>query len=213
MFYPNILNDYQQELVDKLKFDSVGDFYLSGGTALALQMGHRTSVDFDFYSAKDFDSFKLFAHLRKAIPDLTVRTQTEGTLLAFSETTEISFFHYPYILIRPAVAFEGLILASKEDIAAMKLIAIVQRGTERDFVDVFYLLQEYTLAQMIAFVQEKFAGYQEALILKALVFFEDAEKEEQRRGVRILAPDYSWEAVKKFLRAQVKKYEIDAQAK
>lgn len=203
----NILNKHQRFLLDKLDLREVGDFYMAGGTALALQIGHRTSVDFDFYSKSTFDSLELLKMLQSQIGKLEVQTQQEKTLRVFSENTELSFFAYPYPLIRSTVPFERFQLAAKEDIAAMKLIAIVQRGTQRDFVDIFFLLREFTLEQLIAFVRQKYGEYQEQLLLRALVYFEDAENESAGREVRVFDPEYSWGSAKDYLIEQVKKYQ------
>ena len=207
MLHQNILNNHQRELLNNLHLQDVGDFYLAGGTALALQIGHRTSVDFDFYTKDIFDSLELLTTLKKQISDLTVQTQAEKTLRVFSESTEISFFTYPYPLIKPTVQFGRFKLASKEDIAAMKLIAIVQRGIQRDFVDVYFLLQEFPLQDLISFVIKKYPGYQEMVILKALVYFEDAENAEPRNGMKVLATAFSWEKAKATILAEVKKFQ------
>ncbi|HEY4760640.1 MAG TPA: nucleotidyl transferase AbiEii/AbiGii toxin family protein [Thermoguttaceae bacterium] len=209
MLYQNILNTHQQFLLGKLDLQDADDFYLAGGTALALQIGHRTSVDFDFYSKEPFDNLELLASLQEQISDLTVQSQEEKTLRVFSQDTEVSFFVYPYPLIRPTVQFDQLKLASKEDIAAMKLIAIVQRGTQRDFVDIYFLLQEFSLRELLSFATQKFAGYQEMLFLKALVFFDDAENTVPQSGVRVLKPDYSWQKAKAYVIAEVKKYQLE----
>ena len=209
MLYQNILNTHQQFLLGKLDLQDADDFYLAGGTALALQIGHRTSVDFDFYSKESFNNLELLASLQEQISDLTVQSQEEKTLRVFSQDTGVSFFVYPYPLIRPTVQFDQLKLASKEDIAAMKLIAIVQRGTQRDFVDIYFLLQEFSLRELLSFATQKFAGYQEMLFLKALVFFDDAENTVPQSGVRVLKPDYSWQKAKAYVIAEVKKYQLE----
>jgi hypothetical protein len=195
-------------LLGKLNLQEAGDFYLAGGTALALQLGHRTSLDFDFYSEKPFDSLKLLTILQQHTPEVVVQDQSEDTLRIFSKDTELSFFAYPYPFLKPSLNFETIKLASKEDIAAMKLIAVVQRGTQRDFVDIYFLLQEFSLEDMLMFVSQKFPGYQEMVLLKALVYFEDAESNEPRRGVRVFLPNYSWEAAKDYIVAEVKQYQL-----
>lgn len=213
MLYQNILNSHQQFLLGKIDLQDAGDFYLAGGTALALQIGHRTSVDFDFYSKEPFDSLELLASLQEQLSDLTIQSQEEKTLRVFSQDTELSFFVYPYPLVKPTVRFEQFQLASKEDIAAMKLIAIVQRGAQRDFVDIYFLLQEFSLKELLSVATQKFAGYQEMLLLKALVFFDDAENAEPRGGVRVLKPDYSWQKAKAYIIAEVKKYQLQMGAR
>lgn len=208
MFHQNILNTHQQSLLGKLNLQKTGEFYLAGGTALALQLGHRTSLDFDFYSERPFDSLKLLTNLQKSIPKLVVQDQSEDTLRLFSGDTELSFFAYPYPVLKPLVQFETIKLASKEDIAAMKLIAIVQRGTQRDFVDIYFLMQEFSMKELLSFITQKFPGYQGMVLLKALVYFEDAESGEPRRGIRVFDPEYSWEKAKRYIINKVKQYQL-----
>lgn len=207
MIHQDILTPHQDYLLDKLNLVDIGDFYLAGGTALALQLGHRTSVDFDFYTKDQLDSLNLLAALKNQVGDLSVQSQEENTLRVFSQDTELSFFVYPYPLLKPFVRMGRIELASKEDIAAMKLIAIVQRGTWRDFVDIYFLLQEFSLEDMLSFTIEKFSGYQEMVILKALIYFEDAEAAQPRSGVEVLKSDYSWETVKEYITTAVIKYQ------
>lgn len=209
MLHLAILNDHQRWLLDTLILPK-NNFYLAGGTALALQIGHRTSVDFDFYTKESFDSLKLLADLQHQLPDLKVQNQQQETLRVLSADTELSFFSYPYELIRPTISFHNFQLASIEDIAAMKLIAIVQRGTQRDFVDIYFLLQRFSLPELMGFVQQKFSGYQETLLLRALVYFDDAENAAARKGVRVLTDDYSWQKAKDYILHEVKKYQLAA---
>ncbi len=209
MFHPEILNPQQLAQLEKLQWLAAENYYLAGDTALALQLGHRTSVDFDFYTPGEFDSLTLLSGLQAHLGALTVQSQDERTLRVFAGDTELSFFTYPYSHIHPPVTHAGLRLASKPDIAAMKLIAVVQRGTQRDFVDIYFLLREYSLKDLLTFVITKFPGYQEQVILRALVYFHDAESAAPRAGVRVLATDYTWDGVKQTLIAEVKKYQAE----
>lgn len=208
MLHPKILNRNQVQVVKRLDFLKGWNFYLAGGTALALQIGHRTSLDFDFYSNENFKSQDILPNFQQRFENLVIKRAVEDNLFVDIKEVGLSFFYYPYKLLKSKVKFEELELASIEDIAAMKLVAIVQRGKRRDFVDIYYLLQKYSLEKLVKFTVKKYPGYQNMLIIRALIFFDDAEEEELERGIRILDPNFSWEKAKQKIFAEVKKYQL-----
>jgi hypothetical protein len=115
-------------------------FYLAGGTALALQLGHRRSVDFDWFREDPIgDPLRLAADLRAAGLRFETDRVEKGTLHGRASGVRVSFLEYGYPLLKPLREVEGLRLAALEDIAAMKLAAVAQRGSKKDFVDVFAL--------------------------------------------------------------------------
>lgn len=97
---------------------------------------------------------------------------------------------------------------SIEDIATMKIIALVQRGTKRDFIDFYFLLKEFSLAKLVKFTQKKYPNYDEMLILRALIFFEDAENETKKRPIKVFKKGFSWLRVKDYIFRQVKAYQL-----
>ncbi|MBM3283679.1 nucleotidyl transferase AbiEii/AbiGii toxin family protein [Candidatus Gottesmanbacteria bacterium] len=208
MIYSRILSTKQLRIVPKLGFLKKEGFYLAGGTALSLHLGHRTSVDFDFYTKKDFTPTKTIKRLENILPGLAINFQTKDSIGATIEDIGLSFFYYDYPLLAPVANFQGINLASIQDIAAMKLIAIVQRGTKRDFIDIYYLLTKYSLDQIISYAIKKYPGYQEMIILRALIYFEDAEKETGLRKIKIFNSDFSWEAAKEKIFQAVKKHQL-----
>ena len=206
--YSKILNKNQTEIIKKLAFLKDEGFYLAGGTALALQIGHRTSIDLDFYSLKTFNPEKILPLFNKNFKNLSVRQATTDTIILTIKGTDLSFFYYPYKLIVSLKSFESINLASVEDITAMKLAAIVQRGKRRDFVDIFYLLKKYYLKKIIKFALKKYPGYQEMLILKALTYFEDAQEEELERRIKIFDKNFSWEKAKEEILKKTREYQL-----
>jgi len=206
--HPHILNKNQLAIVKKLKLPKAPGFYLAGGTALALQIGHRTSIDFDFYSQKKFSSPQLAKDIKKTFPNAKMLFTAEDTLKSIIGETELSFFYYSYQLLELLEQYQDINIASLADVAAMKLAAIIQRGTRRDFVDIYYLLNFYTLGELINFAIKKYPGYQPMLILRALIYLEDAEKEKYPRPIKVLEPDFSWEKAKKKIFAEVKQYQL-----
>lgn len=176
-------------------------FYLAGGTALALYFGHRFSVDLDWFS-ESFNNSSEFTISLKSLGKLQIEYESEHTFNGALDDVRISFFQYPYKLIRPAHEYRpNVSLASLEDIAAMKMEAVSRRGSRKDFIDLYFLLERYALGELFEFVREKFAGleYNEAHLLKSLVYFEDAEKTEMPRMIR---PD-SWLQIMKAIKAKV----------
>lgn len=205
--FSNILNNKQLELVKKLDF-LPKEMYLAGGTSLALQLGHRTSLDFDFYVDHHFDSQELARLIQKKVPQTKLERVLKDTLLLVADGVSCSFFYYPYKLLKKTIAFQKIKLASREDIAAMKLIAIAMRGKRRDFIDIYYLLEKYSLKDLLGFVKTKYPVFEKMIVLKGLIFFEDAEDEDLARGIRIFDKNFSWEEAKKEIFRQVKDYQL-----
>src|SRR5688572_13128244 len=119
-------------------------FYLAGGTGLALQRGHRLSVDVDLFSESDFASNLVRDRLR-GLNGLRNLELAPGTLHLELRGVKVSFLHYPYPLLFPLVDFDGLPVADPRDIACMKLAALANCGTRRDFVDLYLLAASYGL--------------------------------------------------------------------
>ena len=207
MFDNKVLNSNQVHIIPMLGFLKSRNVYLGGGTALAMQVGHRTSVDLDFFSEQNQPMQLIVSELQKAIKNLVITRIEEHTLFAKAGDTDISLFYYPYKLLNPFVEHKSLYLASIEDIVAMKIAAIIQRGTRRDFVDIYYLLQDFSLKQMLELTRNKFPGYQDSMALRALIYFEDADSEDIARGIQVFDKDYSWEKAKKKILSEVKKYQ------
>lgn len=208
MLYLQILNQNQLNLLKELKFDN-DNVYLAGGTALALQLGHRTSLDFDFYSKDNFNPEILVADFQKKFGNkMIVNSIAKGTAILTINNVSFSIFHYPYELIDDLKNLENIQMASIPDVSAMKLIAVAMRGKRRDFIDVYYLLKKYSLEDLLGFVKKKYPSFEELMILKGLIFFEDAEDEDVARGIKIFDNSFSWRKAKIFIEDEVKKYQL-----
>lgn len=201
----SILDKKRAELLKKFGFLERYRFYLAGGTALALQIEHRISLDFDFYTQKKFDNNQLFLELREKFKKIILIQMAEQTLIVKINEVEVSFFYYPYPLIFSPIKFQGVNLASKEDISAMKIIAISMRGTERDFIDIYFLLQSFSLKEIFKFVEKKYPEFNIYVGLQGLTYFVDAERRQKRR--LHLTQNISWNKVKKVLINEVRKYQ------
>jgi len=206
--YSKILDKNQKSLINKTAFLNKYNFYLAGGTALALYLGHRTSLDYDFYTKKEFDSQKLIEEIKEKFKKLENISVEKNTLLIDINKVHFSFFHYQYKLLAKHQSFKTIKLASLKDIAAMKIIAIVQRGTKRDFIDIYFLLKKFSLKEIISWTLEKYTGYNQTHILKALIYFKDAENEKYKRLIKVFDKSVTWKKVKKNLLQIVKKYQL-----
>lgn len=205
-----ILNWQQKSILKQITFFKKYGFYLAGGTALALHFGHRRSKDLDFYTKKSFNGTEIIKKFRKNFGQETKRPQrAENTLWLKIKETDLSFFKYPYKLIRPLVSYFSVDIASLEDVAAMKLEAIIGRGTKRDFVDIYYLIKNYGLKRILRFAQEKYKEtFNEMNYLYALLYFKDAETSQKDRKRIFLYEDLDWPEIKRYIEKEVKQYQM-----
>ena len=165
---------------------------LVGGTALALQIGHRTSIDLDFFGHTDLEPIEIHQEL-KAYGSVSIRSSSRRIQRFVVNGVQMDLVEYDYPWLDAPIISEGLRLASCRDIAAMKLSAITNRGTRKDFVDLAFLLEHFSLPEMLGFYASKFAGGSRFTVLKSLVFFDDAE-EDPMPNMRI---PFDWDAAKR----------------
>lgn len=173
--------------------------YLAGGTALALQLGHRYSHDLDFFSPEEFDEQNAIQQIANALPDFSLERQEWRTILGFVGDIRFSLFFYQYPLLFPAREFYGIVIADAKDIAAMKIAALAGRGTKRDFIDLYVILQEkhlVSLEDILELYDKKFGklAQNNVHIIKSLGYFESADSEAMPQMIK----EISWEEVKKF---------------
>ncbi len=179
------------------KWPSIDDFYLSGGTAAALQLGHRISNDLDFFSRTGF-SHQIHARSLKTLGRFIIDYTDSNTLVGRLNDVKVGFFHYPYPLLKPTHRWQGLNIASLEDIGCSKVEAISSRGKKRDFVDLYFIMKALGLniREMLRLFEQKYGSGQYNLIhiQKSLVFFGDAEQDPEPR----LLAEFSWEQCRSF---------------
>ena len=207
--YWEILNKAQKEVLPKLSFLGGIKACLAGGTALALQIGHRTSVDFDFYTPQHFKKGVLIKLAKKSSPELKIKIirDTDDTFEAvINSRVRLSLFFYYYKLLKEAVKIENAAIFSLEDIAAMKLVAISQRGKRRDFVDFYYLLKIFDLRQILKLTEKKYPDFDAYNGLRGLLYFKDADDDPEISRIKIFDKKLSWKAVKKQIEKKVKEF-------
>lgn len=179
-------------------------FYLAGGTAVALHLGHRLSYDLDFFTPERSFPADLPRRELGHRGELSVTQEDAGTFLGTFNGVRISFFIYPYSLLEAPADLEGIQVAGLPDLAAMKLDAISSRGKKRDFIDLYGICQAaFSLEQAIQQFERKYAGvnYSMVHLLKSLTYFEDAEDDPMPQ---MLIP-LEWPAVRRFFEDEVRR--------
>lgn len=170
--------------------------YLAGGSALALHLGHRYSLDLDFFSQQKFDAPKVASNLEK-IGKFQKEEVLSDTILGKFNTIKFSLFHYDYPIIAKLHDFLGIKIADPKDIAAMKAVAIMDRGKKRDFVDLYFLIRAgLTVEKIFKLYDKKYHLLEVNLfsLIKGLQYFIDAEDTEMPKMIKKV----SWSKIKRF---------------
>jgi hypothetical protein len=202
--HPKVLGDDAWTLVRRLvKTDKLAGWILAGGTGLALQFGHRISEDLDLFNACSFEPESWIDELA-LLGNVQVQHRAAGTLHVLVEGIRISLLHAQAPFLFPGVPYRGMTIADCRDIAVMKLVAVGGRGSRKDFVDLFFLIQNgVALETAFELLRKRFSSvdYNEYHILKSLVWFEDAETEPMPNMIR----DVTWEEIKRTIESEVKR--------
>ncbi len=205
-WHEKVLDRSGHEAAQRLASAAGGDFHLAGGTGLALRLGHRISLDLDLFSRgsllEQSDRITLIKAL-EASGKVEINEEKDGTCHLRLGTTAVSLFHYPYKLLAQPSEWAGLKIASIEDISAMKLSAVISRGSKKDFIDLFFLCRLHKISDIFKWAELKFPGHPNFAIqaAKALVYFKDAEKEPMPRMLKP-AP---WPEIKAFFEKEIPK--------
>lgn len=199
-WHPEVITAPMMALLGSLaERQVIKEFYLAGGTGLALALGHRRSVDLDFFSPDQFSEEGLLGRI-ESWPEFQLTARDEQTVHAVMNGVKVSFLGYRYPLLFSTHRLAGAAVADPRDIGCMKLNAIASRGSKRDFVDLYALAQTEPLSRILDWSARKYAqtNYNPLHVVKSLTFFDDAEKEPMPN----MLASYSWDQVKHFLREQ-----------
>lgn len=196
-------NEARNSLEILKKSDIIKTFYLAGGTGLALHFGHRISEDLDFFTQTVFDPKRLASEVSKK-GKFTVTGQESGTLHGVFEGAKLSFLYYPYRMLRELKRDGNFSLADTLDIGCMKIDTIASRGKKKDFIDLYFLMQQYSLQELLHAYEEKYADvkYDMMHIMKSLTYFDDAQGDPE---ITFLNQKVSWERAKRDIIMQVRK--------
>lgn len=176
---------------------------LVGGTALALQYGHRMSVDLDFFGHINSNDTDLKEQLNE-VGKLSIIKESKNINVFLIDGIKVDFVNYPYPWIDEPVLEDPIVLASPQDIAAMKINAIEGRGTKKDFIDIYFLLQHYSMQDILGFYAKKYPEYSIFRALMSMTYFEDAENQFMPR----MFVNIEWEEIKETLRKEVSRASI-----
>lgn len=186
----------------------IKSYYLCGGTAIALQIGHRISADFDFFSDKKIP-YTLYSQIQKILPEnITIKPSVNNSdeLTFFANNTKVTFLYYPFPLVKPLVDLNGYQLASIQELGAIKAYTIGRRGEYKDYIDLYYLLYEEhtTLQEIIELAKKKYKNdFSDRLFLEQLIYLEDINTTE----IILLKQDYfTKDQLKAFFEKQIKNF-------
>ena len=143
----------------------------------------------------------LFSQLKKS-GELAVKENLDYAVFLEFDNVKVDVVKYPYQWINPIVTEQNIRLASQDDVCAMKLAAITKRGLRKDFIDIYFLLKEYTLEQMLGLFRKKYSSSETYMTVKSLTFFDDADKSEM--PVMLKDENVSWNEIKETIRSAVK---------
>lgn len=197
LMYLNTVSPLTANLLNKLKPSDLPEkSYLAGGTAIALQLGHRKSNDLDFFTPTKFSEIAWEEKLKE---DLKLKTNQRDwqTIAGNIGSVKFSLFYYSNKLIEKLIPWNGVFLASLPDLAAIKLDTVISRGAKRDLIDIYFLVKKYSLPKLFTFYEQKYGNFsdREIMIKKALVYFDDADKDEDPQ----MLANISWKTIKENL--------------
>jgi hypothetical protein len=173
-------------------------FYLAGGTALALQLGHRKSIDLDFFSENDEIDRQSRKEITASFSPLhaEIIESGEGFLVFLAENVRIGFLSYGYPLLSPSKLVEGIALASLIDIGLMKMDALINRGSRKDFYDLYFISNQFPLHTLLELADHKYTGFRDfpLMVVESMVLFDNADRDLHPE----LLIETPWEKIKEF---------------
>jgi hypothetical protein len=202
MLYQETIEAPTLELIRSLQSkEYLNGFFLVGGTALALHLDHRKSVDIDLFSNFDFDTAGLIEKLQLDYPYQIFYT-APNTLKGSINDVKVDILAHRYSYIHEPTSFSGILMLSEPDIIAMKLNAIATSGQRsKDFIDIFYLLDNYDIGSMLTFYETKYQQQNDTFLLKSLIYFDEVDLSDW--PVLVKNPNLKWNDVKKRLNTMV----------
>jgi hypothetical protein len=198
LFYQTI-DTKTLELLKGLMLEEIfKDMYLVGGTSLALQIGHRKSIDIDLFGKIDADEFEIQSILKR-FGSMTHLSKSKNINIYSVNNIKIDIVNYPFPLLEEKTEIDGIRLAGLKDIAAMKLSAIAGRGSKKDFIDLYFLLQKFSLSELFHLYKLKYKDGSEAIVLKSLTYFDDADND----IMPVMLQKVTWNSVKEKIKEEL----------
>jgi hypothetical protein len=182
--------------------NELSEMRLVGGTDLALQYGHRKSIDIDLFGMIDLEKVDTFQLLYEFSTDVQIITKQKQINIYIVNGIKIDFVNYNYPWLKEPKVMDTIRMAAVEDVAAMKLNAIAGRGSKKDFIDIELILKEFNLQQIVDFYKLKYQQESEFMALKSMLYFADADLEVEPE----MFSDFNWTNSKQFIKQQVEDY-------
>ena len=179
-----------------MEWEQLNMFHLVGGTALALQIGHRASIDLDLFTEVSFDKAAVLDVLNDNFSSVVLEAEGTSMLVTSISDVKVDFVRMAYPTLFTPLVVEGVRMLDMRDIAPMKLKAIVQRGSKKDFYDIFFLLNYLPLDEILALFMQKFKQEEIFHVIKSLTYFDDAE---QYADPVVFDKTITWSAVKETM--------------
>jgi predicted nucleotidyltransferase component of viral defense system len=198
----NLLTDLQKSEVFK-------NYFLVGGTALSLQLGHRVSDDIDLFTQSDINKDEILSFLSKKYGGKYQINNVQNSILQISiNNIKVDFVKHNYNLIEDIKKDEGINYLGKKDISAMKLMAVANRGDQaKDFIDIYCLLKEISLQNMFDYYKQKYDQKDISAIKRSLIYFDDVT-DSNWASVKLLDGTISSKKVKKTIIDEINKYNV-----
>jgi len=200
--FTKVLFENTKEILAILgKSKTIKKSYLAGGTGAALHLGHRISVDLDFFTPEDFNP-RLVAKEISNIGRFELEQASKKTVLGQFEGIRFSIFYYPYPTLFPFTNFRGIKILDIREIGVMKIDAIATRGAKRDFIDLYFICKSTSLKNLLLLYDKKFKklAMNYLHIKKSLVYFVDAERDESPEILKKV----DWNKIKEFFEEEVR---------
>lgn len=185
-----------------MRLPILSDTRLVGGTALALQYGHRRSVDLDFFGHTTENVDELTEAIREEVGHIQTLSATKRIKVYNIQNVKVDIVNYDYPWIDDAVIEGDIRMASPKDIAAMKVNAVIGRGIKKDFIDIFFLLQHYTFDELLQFYKKKYPDGSEFRALLSMAYFADADLQ----AMPYMYENIEWSDIKQRIRKEQEQY-------
>jgi hypothetical protein len=192
MLYYQTIDSKTLELLRNLQeLPILSKMRLVGGTSLALQIGHRKSIDIDLFGELHV-AYEVLLDELGSIGKLRPLNNSKNIHCFLIDDVKVDIVNYTYPWLSSQLEMDNLVLGKVEDISAMKLNAILGRGSKKDFIDLYFLLKQFSLKELVHFYNLKYKDGSEFLVLKSLVYFDDADVEE----MPVMFDPINWEEIK-----------------
>ena len=181
--------------------DILSEMRLVGGTSLALQIGHRKSIDIDLFGILNVE-FDILIDELKTLGEVVLLKNSKNIHSLLINDIKVDIVNYNYKWLKNKMTIDNIYIATIEDIAAMKLNAIMGRGSKKDFIDLYFILKNYTLSTLIDLYSQKYHDGSIFLVLKSLAYFDDADEQE----MPFMFHNTSWQTMKNNIKKALADY-------